>query len=55
MYHFDVNVGESPLFATVKAAPFESYLGAPVAVNSLDAPLVKTMFLLPLKAGLAGH
>jgi len=42
MYHFDVMVGASPDFATVNDAPFELYVGAPVAVQSLDAPLVKS-------------
>lgn len=55
MYHFEVRVGESPLFATVKAAPFESYVGAPEVVKSLEAPFVKAIFLLPPRAGSGGQ
>ena len=54
-YHFEVIVGESPDFATVKPAPFESYVGAPEAVNSSDAPEVKSMLTLLPRAVSAGQ
>lgn len=44
MYHFEVSCGESPDFATVKEAPFESYVGLPCGVNESEDPDVKSMF-----------
>ena len=43
MYHFEAISGESPAFATVKEAPFESYEGEPVAVKESEAPEVKSI------------
>lgn len=55
MYHLEVIVGESPLFATVKLAPLAPYVGPPLAVKSLEPPLPKAIFLLVPNAGSAGH
>ena len=35
--------GESPDFATVNEAPFESYVGAPWVVKESDSPDVKSI------------
>src|SRR5450432_2082402 len=43
-----VIVGESPRLATVKEAPFESYVGFPDALKESTEPLVKsTLIALP--------
>lgn len=55
MYHFEEMDGESPDFAIVNAAPFESYVGAPDSVNSLEAPDVKSISTLFPRAGSAGQ
>ncbi len=55
MYHFDVNSGESPDFATVKAAPLESYVGLPFDVKSSEGPWVKSMVTDLPRAGSAGQ
>ena len=43
MYHFEVSWGESPDLATVKPAPFESYVGFPWGVKESEDPDVKSM------------
>ena len=43
MYHFELICGESPGFATVKAAPSEPYEGEPCGVKESEAPFVKSM------------
>lgn len=55
MYHFDIRVGACPDCPTVKAAPLLSYVGAPCAVNSSDAPSWKLTESDLLRAGSAGH
>lgn len=41
-YHFEMTCGESPPRATVKAAPSEPYVVAPVDVKESEAPEVKS-------------
>lgn len=55
MYHFDDNVGASPDCETVNIAPSEPYVGLLEAVNSSDAPLVKSMVRDFPRAGFAGQ
>ncbi len=55
MYHFEAISGESPDFATVKEAPFESYDGEPWAVNESDGPDVKSMVTSLPSAVLGGQ
>lgn len=47
MYHFDVSVGESPVFATVNAAPLESYVGFPWGVKLSDAEVKSMLTVRP--------
>ncbi len=55
MYHLEVNRGESPGLATVKEAPFESYVGLPCGVKESDGPSVKSMLTDLPRAGSAGQ
>ena len=51
MYQFEINVGASPDPAIVNDAPFESYFGFPLAVQSLEGPWVKSYVVDLLNAG----
>jgi len=47
--------GESPDLATVKEAPFESYVGFPEGVKDDEAPDVKSKVVAFPRAGSAGQ
>ncbi len=53
MYHLDAMSGASPDPATVKEAPFESYVGVPWAVKESDCPAVKSI-LTDLPSAVSG-
>ena len=55
IYHLEFICGASPDCATVKDAPFASYVGVPWVVNSLDAPEVKSMVTDLPSAGSGWH
>ena len=51
-----LSVGESPGFAIVKVAPFESYVGLPDAgTNESTEPLVKSTWIALPSAVSGGH
>jgi hypothetical protein len=55
MYQFDIIVGASPAWATVKEAPLVPYVGAPCAEKLLLGPLVKSKVSEVPSAGSGGH